>query len=125
MTATTTLAPRHARTEPRRPASRLGTAWGLARLAWFLLTHPSAPLPVTSMNVRVPSARREVRLAYLADVADGYRTEGKARRGCLVAERRFGPVTVEAHVNDADYTTQITALRDVQTARPTEDGAPA
>jgi hypothetical protein len=110
---------------PRRPASRLRTVWGLARCAWFLLTHPSAPLPVTTMNVRVPSVPREVQLAYLSDVADGYRTERKQGRRCQVAERRFGPVTVEAHVPDADYTRQIAAVGDVRSARPTEDGAPA
>jgi len=120
-----TFAPRHAQTAPRRPASRLGTVWGLARCAWFLLTHPSAPLPVAHLNVRVPSVPREVQLAYLGEIADGYRTERRARRGCLVAERRFGPVTVEAHVNDADYTRQIAAVGDVRSALPTEDGAPA
>jgi hypothetical protein len=125
MTTATTLAPRHARTEPRRPASRLWTILGLARCAWYLLIHPSAPLPTTDMNVRVPAGPREVRLVYLADIADGYRTEGKARRGCLVAERRFGPVVIEAHVNDLDYTRQLAALKVPQTARPTEDGAPA
>lgn len=119
-----TFAPRHAHTAPLRGPSRLKTVWGLARCALFLLTHPSAPVPVAHLNVRVPKARREVQLAYLGDVADGYRVQGRPGRGCLIAERRFGLVTVEAHVNDPDFTRQLAALQDVKVARPTEDGAP-
>jgi hypothetical protein len=118
MSTEATFAPRHALTAPRiKPPTRLRMVAGLVRLAWFLLTHPSAPLPSGRMNIRVPDAPREMRLAFLGEVADAYRTKRQARFGCLVAERRFGPVIVEAHVKDEDYTRQLIALQDEQAAQ--------
>ncbi|MGH3295741.1 MAG: hypothetical protein ACRDP7_28475 [Trebonia sp.] len=119
MTITTvTTAPRHARPSSR-PPSRLRTAAGLARLALFRLTHPHAPVPAGLLNVRVPDAPRGMRRAVLDDIAAAYKTRVAKRFGCLVAERQFGPVRVEAHVKDDDYTAQLAARIDRTTGSRT------
>lgn len=101
---TTASIPRHA-----KPVSRLAWAAGLVRLAVFLLTHPRAPLPSGLLNVRVPAGPRGIQLIGLEDVASAYRTRTEQRHGWQVAERSFGPLTIEAHVKDPDYTTQLFA----------------
>jgi hypothetical protein len=121
---TTASIPRHAK-PPSRPASarwldrlriaftrwlaHLAFAWGLARLALFLVFHPSASVPSGVLNVRVPGAPQGMRLAVLDEIAAAYRTRVAKRFGCLVAQRKFGPVVVEAHLNDDDYTAQLAA----------------
>lgn len=102
---TTASIPRHA-----SPPSRFGWAAGLIRLAVFLVFHPSAPVPDGLLNVRVPDAPRGIRVDVLEEIAFAYRTSTVRRFGCQVAERRFGPVTVEAHLKDEDYTAQLAAL---------------
>lgn len=106
---TTASLPHHARPRATRPPSRLAWGAGLIRCGVFLLTHPSAPLPSGVLNVRVPGAPRGMRLAELDGIAAAYRTRVTKRFGCLVAERRFGPLPVEAHVEDDDYTAQLAA----------------
>ena len=117
---TTTSIPRHANTRPpsrlawavsllRAAMSRLAWIGGLIRLAFYLLFHPSAPLPAGLLNVRVPDAPRAIRVDALEEIACAYRTQTVRRFGCQVAERRFGPVVVEAHLKDDDYTAQLAA----------------
>jgi hypothetical protein len=110
--------PRHA-----RPPSRLACALGLIRLALFLVFHRHASLPAGLLNVRVPDAPRGVRLTLLDEIAAGYRTTVVKRFGSLVAERRFGPLTVEAHLKDEDYSAQLAAGMTARTA--TASGAAA
>ena len=123
---TTAITARHARPPARRQPSRvawaeglirliravlsrLAYAWGLARLAVFLVFHLSAPLPTGSLNVRVPDAPRGIRVDVLDEIACAYRTRTVKRFGCQVAERRFGPVVVEAHLKDENYTALLAA----------------
>jgi hypothetical protein len=87
----------------------LAWAAGLIRLALFLAFHPSAPLPAGLLNVRVPDAPRGIRVDVLEEIAYAYRTQTVKRFGCQVAERHFGPVVVEAHLKDEDYTAQLAA----------------
>jgi hypothetical protein len=75
----------------------------------FLLLHPSAPLPAGLLNVRVPDAPRGIRVAVLEEIAGAYRTRTVKRVGFQVAERSFGPLVVEAHLKDEDYTAQLAA----------------
>lgn len=93
----------------RLRTSRLAWASGLIRLAVFLLVHPSAPVPGGLLNVRVPEAPRDIRVGLLEGMAYGYGTETFRRFGMTVVERRFGPVRVEAHLKDDDYTAQLAA----------------
>lgn len=106
---TTAINARHARPPVRRPPSRLAWAGGLIRLAVFLIFHPSAPTPSGLLNVRVPEAPRDIRVGLLDGMAYGYRTRTVRRFGMTVAERRFGPLLVEAHLKDDDYTAQLAA----------------
>lgn len=101
--------PRHARPPAVHP-SRLAFAWGLVRLALFVVFRRTAPIPGGLLNVRVADAPRGMRLAQLDETAAAYRTTVVKRFGCLVAERRFGPLTVEAHVKDEDYSAQLAAV---------------
>jgi hypothetical protein len=50
-----------------------------------------------------------MRLEDLDMIARAYRTSVSKRYGCLVAERRFGALVVEAHVKDEDYSAQLAA----------------
>lgn len=106
---TTAINARHARPPVRRPPSRLAWAGGLIRLAVFLVFHPSAPLPGGLLNVRITEAPRDIRVCLLEGMACGYRTRTVRRFGMTAAERRFGPVVVEAHLKDEDYTAQLAA----------------
>lgn len=107
---TTASIPRHARPPAVRRRSRLAFAWGLVRLAAFIVFRPSAPLPSGWLNVRVPDAPRGMRLALLDQAAAAYRTTVAKRFGCVAAVRHFGPVTVEAHVKDEDYSAQLAGM---------------
>jgi hypothetical protein len=75
----------------------------------FLIFHPSAPLPGGLLNVRITEAPRDIRVCLLEGMACGYRTRTVRRFGMTAAQRRFGPVVVEAHLKDEDYTAQLAA----------------
>jgi hypothetical protein len=99
-------------TDPVTPG-RLRYAAGLIRLAVWLAFHPSAPLPGTRLGIPVPPGPRGERLTRLDLTAAAYRTEVSRRYGMLTAERRFGPLQLEAHVRDSeDYTHSLPVLLD-------------
>jgi hypothetical protein len=76
----------------------------------FLVFHPGTPLPSGWLNVRVPDAPRGMRLAFLDQAAAAYGTTVAKRFGCLAAVRPFGPVIVEAHVKDENYSAQLAGM---------------
>jgi hypothetical protein len=89
---------------------------GGARMIMFVLLHPSAQPPSGTLYIRVPGAPRGMQITQLEGIAAAYRTEVTKRFGALVAERKFGPLTVEAHVEDEDYSAQLAARMGTEAA---------
>jgi hypothetical protein len=71
---------------------------GLIDVATWYAVHTGASLPVPHLNVPVPPGAPGARLAALDEIAGHLGVDVAERDGMLVAERRFGPVVVEAHL---------------------------
>ena len=73
-----------------------------ADLAAFYTVNAGTPLPSPVLNIPVPPGPRGQRLDALDMIAASLGTVVTARQGCLIAERRFGPLVLEAHVRDEE-----------------------
>ena len=90
---------------------------GLADLAAWLEVHRPDWEPTPVFNVPLPAGTREEKLAALEAFAAEWGTEVTAGPlGMRIAVRKFGPVSVEAHVSHPDPTVKgyLGLVRDAQ-----------
>ena len=79
----------------------------LGDLQAFYKTHDNPPLPGgpdgdVILNIRVPGQERGERLTNLAIIAELLGVQETRIPGALAAQRRFGPLLLEAHVRDEE-----------------------
>jgi hypothetical protein len=103
-------------TQPDSPG-RLATGCGLIRAGIYLIFHRNVALPGYSEGLPLTvtlddRAGHDERVAELKALAAAMGVEITRRNGIMLAVRRFGPVYLRAHVSDADYTRQFSAVRD-------------
>jgi len=97
---------------------RHATVTGFADLAVFLETRLPLWEPTALLNIPVPKGTRPERLAALDDIAREWGTEvTDGPGGMRIAVRKFGEVTVEAHVGPDETLTEFFARADARKAR--------
>jgi hypothetical protein len=85
---------------------------GLIDVAVHYAVHTGTPLPVPRLSIPVRGGTRGERIDALDEIADRLEVEVALRDGTLVAERWFGPVLVEAHLDPEDDHARRLALLD-------------
>lgn len=81
------------------PDARTELVTAFADLANFYARCTDAPLPGgVYLNIKVPGAARQEKILALHRIAAALDVPVTERDGVLYAERQFGPVTLEAHV---------------------------
>lgn len=71
---------------------------GLIDVATWYAVHTDTLLPVPSLNIPVPAGEPGARLTALGEIAGQLGVDVAERDGMLIAERKFGAVTLEAHL---------------------------